>query len=432
MTHYSIDTRTLQQGDTYVAIRGDRYDGHDFVPQALEKGAAGLILERVPDSLQIPSSIDLLIVDDCELHLAKEARHRLESLKTQVIAITGSVGKTTTKRAVVAVVEQAYPVVTPKGNFNTLLGISLTVLNDLHKPDQKLIVEMGTYGVGNIARLCQYIRPTIAVVTNVGPAHLERMGTMENITRAKGEIVEALPDHGTACLNYDDERVRGMAARTSARVLYYGRDEAADVRPERITATIPLLGEHIIYTALASYSAGLALGMGESVINAGIAQMPQEKGRLNPLAGIGGITLIDDTYNAAPSSTLSALSVLAGHQGRKIAFLGDMLELGSQEESGHIEVVQRALSVTDVLGLVGSRMAKAKATIGAAADQAHWFETSEEAVKHIAEVYQAQNGDCVLVKGSLGIRMERIVKHLLHPSLDPREVLVRQEAKWQS
>src|SRR5688572_25333775 len=122
MTRYSIDTRTLQQGDTYVAIRGERYDGHDFVPQALEKGAAGLILERVPDGLQIPPEIDQLIVDDCELHLAKEARQRLESLGTQVIAITGSVGKTTTKRAVVPVVEQAYPVVTPKGNFNTLLG----------------------------------------------------------------------------------------------------------------------------------------------------------------------------------------------------------------------------------------------------------------------------------------------------------------------
>lgn len=430
MTRYSIDTRTLQAGETYVAIRGERFDGHAFVQQALEKGAAGLILERFPDDADIPPEIRLTIVKDCELHLAKEARLRLEQFQTDVIAITGSVGKTTTKRAVVAVIEQVHPVVTPKGNFNTLLGISLTVLNELHSADQKLVVEMGTYGVGNIERLCEYIRPTVAVVTNVGPAHLERMGTMEKIAQAKGEIVEALGADGAACLNYDDLRVRAMAERTEGRIIYYGRTGGLEVRPELITAAIPLLGEHIIYTAMAAFSAGVALGLDEATINAGLAKMPQEKGRLNQLAGIEGITLIDDTYNAAPASSLSALGVLAGHKGRRIAFLGDMLELGSEEEAGHLDVVGRALDVADVLVLVGARMATAIKGIGGKADRVRWFAGSDEVVARMGELYQPKAGDCVLVKGSAGMRMERIVKSLLHPNVDAKDVLVRQEANW--
>lgn len=433
MIKYSIDTRTLQPGEHYVAIRGERYDGHTFIPDALRKGAAGLVVDHRPET--VPANIALTVVDDTERHLAEQARDRLLGWNTDVIAVTGSVGKTTTKAALTTVLGEAFPIVAPKGNLNTVLGLALTILNELTDPGQKLVAEMGAYQRGSIARLCRYFRPTIAVVTTVQPVHLERMGTIENIQLAKQELVEALPESGIACLNYDDLRVRAMADACQGQVVFYGTDSLADIRPDRLTVDVPLLGSYAIHTALSVFAAGLGLGMSEAALNTGITKLKPERGRLHWLSGRNGSTLIDDTYNAALASTAAALDVLKTQPAqRRIAFLGDMLELGTEEEHAHQAVVTHAAEVADLVVLVGERMATAFEAVNQTLQATHirLFETSKDVVAALeaGDVYIPKPGDVAVAKGSAGTRMERIMAALLHEDLDPRDVLVRHSPGW--
>ncbi len=442
MIRYTHDTRTLEPGDYYVAIRGERYDGHTFIPNALEQGAAGLVIDRdlatLPglSNLSVPTHIDIIRVDDCTTYLAREARRRLETLGCDVVAITGSVGKTTTKKAIVNVLQQAYAVVTPRGNWNTLLGLSLTVLNELTHSDQKFVTEIGIYHAGEITEVCTYIRPRVAVVVNVRGVHLETMGTIENIARAKGELVECLPSDGYACLNYDDPRVRAMQDRCQGRVRSYGIDQAADVRPERITTEIPLLGDYKTHIALAAIAVADCFDMPDELVQQGLAQIQSDKGRLYKLPGIHDTVLIDDTYNASLSSSLAALEVLRQYDGdgpRRIAMLGDMLELGSEEESSHQIVVTWALEVADLVLLVGPRFWHAVTQLNAhSPDRLFTFADVHAALEALQEepIYQAMPGDVVLFKGSAGMRMERLVELFLSPELAARDVLVRQEAHW--
>ncbi len=436
MIRFSHDTRSMQPGDYYVAIHGERYDGHDFIPQALAQGAAGLVIERdLPADLVVPHHVEVRRVANSVEYLAQLAKQRIESYGTQVIAVTGSVGKTTTKRALVSVLSRYFPVVTPRNNLNTLLGIALTVVNELTSPDQKLVVEIGMYYRGIIARVCEFIPPLIGVVTSVQPVHLETMGTIENIALAKGELVEALPPHGIACLNADDPRVRAMQDRCKGRVLFYGAHPESDVHPAHITVRLPLLGSYQIYTAMAVIAVGRCLGLSDEQINQGLAELTPEKGRLVPLPGVNGVRLIDDTYNASLTSTLAALEVLSQHETRRIAFLGDMLELGSEEQASHRAVLTYALEVADQLVLVGPRLALAWQQLAPTPRQpVALFATSQEVVAALADatLYQPTPGDVVLVKGSAGMRMERVVQALLSPELDSHMVLVRQEASWQN
>lgn len=437
MITYSTDTRTLTPGEHFVAIRGERFDGHDFVEEALEKGAAGLVVEQVPEDGTVPDDVPVTVVEDSEAYLGEQARERLQALGTEVVGITGSVGKTTTKNAVATVLGEAMPVVANAGNLNTVLGLALTVLNRLHEPEQVLVAEMGAYQRGSIERLCSFFPPTVAVVTVVQPVHLERMGTLENIKRAKSELVEAVPEDGVACLNWDDARVRWMADRCAGRVLSYGEHPDAEVRPDHITATIPLLGSYVTQTALAAFSVGLSLGMDAAAINAGLARLTAERGRLRQLPGRGGAALIDDTYNAALASTLAALEVLRDAAAeRRIAFLGDMLELGTEEARSHREVVQFALEAAnlDLLVLVGERMSEAARALKVdGQDAVLLYDASIDVISDLeaGRRYVPAPGDVVLAKGSASTRMERIMAHLLHPDVDPRDVLVRQSPGWQ-
>jgi UDP-N-acetylmuramoyl-tripeptide--D-alanyl-D-alanine ligase len=437
MITYSTDTRTLKPGEHFVAIRGERFDGHDFVAEALDKGAAGLVVEQVPDEVSLPDDLPVTVVEDSEHYLGEQARDRLQTLETEVVGITGSVGKTTTKNAVATVLGQAMPVVANEGNLNTVLGLALTVLNRLHEPEQVLVAEMGAYQRGSIRHLCSFFPPTVAVVTVVQPVHLERMGTLENIKLAKSELVEAVPEDGVACLNWDDARVRWMADRCAGRVLSYGEHPEADIRPDRITATIPLLGSYVTQTALAAFSVGHSLGMDAEAINAGLASLTAERGRLRQLPGRSDAMLIDDTYNAALTSTLAALEVLRDVEAeRRVAFLGDMLELGEEEARSHREVVQFAVEAAglDLLVLVGERMTGAAQQVGAAdRDDVALYEQSSDVVSELeaGRLYAPASGDAVLAKGSASTRMERIMAHLLRPDVDPGEVLVRQSPGWQ-
>ncbi|HYE95359.1 MAG TPA: UDP-N-acetylmuramoyl-tripeptide--D-alanyl-D-alanine ligase [Rubricoccaceae bacterium] len=428
---YSTDTRTLQPDDVYVAIRGERYDGHDFIPQAIEKGASGIVTERAVD---VPDGIEVVVVEDSVGYLVGEATAKLRQLRPGIVAITGSVGKTTTKAAVLAVLREAFDAVASEGNKNTPLGLSLFLLNREITPETKLVLEMGARLAGDLRELCTYFPPTISVVTNVKGVHLETFGSLDGVQREKSELVRALGRAGTACLNGDDPRTRAMAEVNKGRTLLYGTGADCDVRPDRITADLPILGDPAVYAALAAMSVGQSLGMTDEQINRGLARIEPEKGRLNRLRGRNGSTLLDDSYNASPETTIAALRVLGTLEGtRRIAFLGDMLELGPTEVEEHARVLREAIASADVVHAVGPIMGRAVATLPPDLQgSVVTHPTSSSVVEGLraGEFYEPQPGDVVLVKGSQGTRMERISEALLRPDLDPADVLPRQAESW--
>ncbi len=428
---YSTDTRTLRPGDTYVAIRGETHDGHTFIPQAVEQGATGIVTEQEVD---VPGEVEVVRVEDSVGWLVERAAEKVRRLGPDVVAITGSMGKTTTRTAVSAVLSEAFGVVASEGNKNTPLGLSLLVLNRELTPETKLVLEMGARLKGDLRELCSYFPPTVSVVTNVRGVHVETLGSIEGVQREKSELVRALGPGGTACLNGDDPRVLRMAEVNAGRTLTYGLGAGCDVRPERITAELPILGEHAVVTALAALSVGLAFGMDDAAINRGLAKIQPEKGRLNRLRGRAGSTLIDDTYNASPDATLAALRVLETQDGtRRIAFLGDMLELGETEVEEHARVLAAAARAADRVHAVGPIMAEAAATLPEAQQaEITLYGTSSEVAEALrsGSLAAPQPGDVFLVKGSQGTRMERISEALLHPDIDPADALPRQSESW--
>ncbi len=428
---YSTDTRTLQPGNIYVAIRGETHDGHTFIPQAIGKGASGIVTEQDVD---VPEGVEVIRVEDSVEYLIEQATEKVQRLGPDIVAITGSMGKTTTKMGVLAVLREAFAVVASDGNKNTPLGLSLLVLNRDITPDTKLVLEMGARLEGDLRELCSYFLPTVSVVTNVRGVHVETFGSIDGVQREKSELVRALGPDGMACLNGDDPRVLQMADVNRGRTMTYGTGVDCDVRPDRITAALPILGEPAVYTALAAMSVGLAFGMNEATINRGLAKIEPEKGRLNRLRGLGGSVLIDDTYNASPDATLAALRVLETQDGtRRIAFLGDMLELGETEVEEHARVLAAAAQSVDAVHAVGPIMAKAieklspmqreRVTLHATSSQV------AEAVR-AGQVLEPRSGDVFLVKGSQGTRMERISEALLHPDVRPEDALPRQSESW--
>lgn len=432
---YSTDTRTLQPGDTYVAIRGETHDGHAFISQAIEKGATGVVTEvdLGPEAVQ---GVEVVRVESSVGYLVAEASAKLRRLGPAVVAITGSVGKTTTRAAIEAVLREAFEVVATEGNRNTPLGVSLMLLNRDFGAESVLVLEMGARLPGDIRELCAAFPPTVSVVTNVKGVHVETLGSVDGVAREKSEIVRALPASGTAVLNGDDPRVRAMADVTAASVLLYGSGPDADLGPERITATLPILGDHAIHTALAAYGVGHALGMSGEAINRGLERIVPEKGRLNRLRGRNDSVLIDDTYNASPDATVAALGVLRGQErARRVAVLGDMLELGATEVEEHAAVLRAALAEADAVHAVGPLMETAAATLPEA-DRARIALHPTSA--GLAEAVRAgragfpEAGDVVLVKGSQGTRMERVSEAVLHPDVAAADVLPRQTEAWKA
>ena len=434
LMQYSKDTRTIEPGAYYVAIKGLKFDGHDFVLDAIRKGAAGVVVERDVDLGEAANTVDVIRVDNSEKYLAEQALLKLKTINPVVIAITGSIGKTNTKNAITTVLKQQYPVLSTQGNLNTVLGVALTILNAEFGAETKLVLEMGASNKGDIAELCAYFPPDISVVTNVHGVHLSSFGSIEVIAQTKGEIVDALTREGVACLNYDDPRVRDMASLHGGRTIFYGKDEQSDIRPDAIGVVLPLLGDHAVYIALAAYAVGRALGMPDAVINRGLSALKPEKGRLFKLPGIAGMTLIDDSYNASPASTEAALAVMRQQAGsRYIAFLGDMLELGDEALDAHTRIIRAAVNAADHVILTGDLMAAAAATLPEAVrERLVLYPTSADIAEGIVaeQIYKPAQGDVVLVKGSQGGRMERISKVLLRPDIAPEEVLPRQSVSW--
>lgn len=425
-----VDSRQVKDGYLFIALPGERTDGHLFLADAVGRGANVLLVNRDYYTANRPAfpGVNVVVVDNTLQALQALARSWRRKHAIKVVGVTGSVGKTSTKELVSAVLSQRYDVLKNEENLNSEIGLPLTLLR-LGASHERAVLEMAMYFSGDIALLCQIAEPEIGVVTNVGPSHMERMGSMENICRAKAELVESLPRSGVAILNADDALVRSMAANTKARVLFYGFDDGADVRAENVRSNgllgvefdlgvgrqvtavrFPLPGLHSVRNALAATAVGLAEGFSLNEIRAGLEGVAQGA-RVKVVRGLNGSTIIDDSYNASPVSTIAALDLLLEMPGRKIAVLGDMYELGPFELEGHWQVGRRAAEAVDKLVAVGEkgRFIGEEAMRCGLADVSFAADTSEAAGLLAPELSAS---DYVLVKGSRGMRMEDIVERI--------------------
>lgn len=453
------DSRQVVPGVLFVALAGDHTDGHNFLTEAAQRGAVGALVQSTAieprrteleqlerpwilldpatgDGLSTtPSSTFLLIgVDDPLMALQRLAVYHRRQFTPTVVGITGSVGKTSTKEVIAAVLQRRFCTLKSQRSYNSEVTIPTTLLQ-LTAAHDVAVLELGMWAPGEIRFLADLARPQIGVVTNIGPSHLERLGSIEAITHAKAELVESLPADGVAILNVDDERVMSMAGRTAARVLRYGLDPAAELwadaiesrgmegiafrahyQDEEVYLVLPLLGRHSVHTALSAIAVGLTLGMGWDDIVAGLEDKNTQL-RLFIVPGVGGAQIIDDTYNAAPASSLAALNLLADLNGRRIAVLGDMLELGTAEESAHRMVGRRVAEVAQQLICIGSRaqwIAEEARLSGMDPANILVFERNNDVVDALQAMLRP--GDYVLVKGSRGVALEQIVTALQrHP-----------------
>ena len=451
-----VDSRQAVPGALFVALPGEHTDGHNFVAEAFERGALAAIIHSPVDACPpermiragendqvwpdrtVAENLPLCIqVADSLAGLQQLAAFWRSKFEPRVIGITGSVGKSTTKELVWSVLSSRYVTLKNEGNLNNEIGLPLTLLalNDTY---EQIVLEMGMYDVGEIALLCRLARPQVGVITNIGPTHLERLGTMERIVQAKAELVQALPassEGGVAILNYDDPRVLPLADETEAQAVTYGLSPAADLwasdvesaglegirfvfhyRDEEIHARVPLLGRHSVHTALRAALVGLVEGLAWEDIMAGLQSLPNSTQlRLVAVPGPNGSTLLDDSYNASPASTIAALNLLDDlNVPRKIAVLGDMLELGSYEEEGHRKVGCRAAAVVDQLIVIGSRaelVAEEARACGLNPASIIKMEDNRAAIAHLEQTLEPE--DVVLIKGSNAQKMDEIVSTLV-------------------
>lgn len=422
---FAYDSRKVRPGDCFVAMPGERVDGHDYADRAAAAGAACVICGR---PVAAPGAA-VVQVPDPLLALGQLGRAQRERHPIPIVAITGSVGKTTTKELVAAALGQRFEVFRTMGNFNSEVGLPITLM-DLGPQHQVGVLEMGMRALGEIDYLVSIARPSIGIVTNVGLSHLELLGTQANIARAKGELVRGLPVDGAAVLNADDPLVAAMAAESPCKVWFYGFTAEGkgerwvtvrDLRREGETgqrftlvtpageaeAVLPAPGKHNVLNAMAAAAAGLELGMSLAEVAQGLAGYAPSGSRMR-ITQVGGVRVLDDTYNAAPQSVIAALGVmrdLAGAQGRCVAVLGDMYELGPAAEEGHRAVGAEAGRLADVVVAVGE-MAKWIAE----SSQGEYFGVKSQAVERVLGLVKP--GDTVLVKGSRGMAMEEIVQAL--------------------
>jgi UDP-N-acetylmuramoyl-tripeptide--D-alanyl-D-alanine ligase len=426
-----IDSRTVTPGALFVACRGAQQDGHTFVGEALERGAAGALVSRLPNGEPwcVPALAGgaVVLVPDTLTALQDLARWWRRQHAVPVIGVTGSVGKTTTKEVIAQVLSQDRAVLGSRGNLNTEYGLPMCLM-ELGAEHATVVLEMGMHALGDIRCLADVAEPNIGVVTNVQPVHLERLGTIERIADAKAELVEALPATGLAVLNADDARVAAMAARTPAHAFTYGFASTADIWAddvnasglsgvaftahcdgERVRAKTNLLGAHSVYAALAAVAVATHLGVAFAEAVSRLERVEQGV-RQVVVPGISGSTIVDDSYNASPSSVLAALDLLERTPGRRVAVLGDMLELGSYETEGHRLVGRRAAEVADWLLTVGPRAREIAATAraqGMSPETIETFDRDEDAAGRLTAGLQP--GDVVLVKGSRSMHLDRVV-----------------------
>jgi UDP-N-acetylmuramoyl-tripeptide--D-alanyl-D-alanine ligase len=428
VTGVSTDSRSLRSGDLFVPLRGPRFDGHDFMVQAVRGGASVCLSEEVIAGLPVP----VIRVADTLQALGDLAAAVRQDFDGPVVAITGSSGKTSTKEMLAGILSLRGPGLKTEGNFNNLIGLPHTLFR-LETEHGWAVLELGMSARGEIARLAEICRPAIGIVTNVGPAHLETLHNLEGVARAKGELFAALPAGGTAVINGDDLRVLQLPVANGVRRLIYGCGPDAEVRAEDVTVDgqgvrfrlllaegnwpvrLSVPGRYNVHNALAAAAAAHALKMSGAQIVEGLERFRSCAGRMEVAELASGATLLEDFYNANPlavEAALKALDELPG-SGRRIAVLGDMLELGEAAADLHRQTGLNASKCADLLILLGDRAedTAAGARQGGMAPQSVWVVKShEEAVQLLGDLLRP--GDRVLVKGSRGMTMEKICKAL--------------------
>ncbi|HHV98112.1 MAG TPA: UDP-N-acetylmuramoyl-tripeptide--D-alanyl-D-alanine ligase [Clostridiaceae bacterium] len=429
ITGVSTDSRTISAGNLFIPIAGARFDGHDFIGQAFERGAAACLThkEDIPDV-----SGTVIKVSDTLRALGDLASFYRKKFNIPVVGITGSVGKTSTKEMVAAVLSQQYRVMKTEGNFNNEIGLPLTMFS-LDKSHQCAVIEMGMSGFGEISRLSRISQPDIAIITNIGLSHIEKLGSRQNILKAKMEILDGLSRNGVVILNGDDQLLSGMRNLLPYKTIFYGLEDDADYQAFDIKTAgeqgtyfkieinnktyevhIPVPGIHNVHNALAAIAAGIELKVPVEKIIKGIGEYTPAKMRLNILS-FNGIKIINDTYNASPQSMEAALGVLKDIEGnRKIAVLGDMLEMGSWADKAHKDVgkfaFESGVELLITVGENGRNIARGALDSGMNPEKVHQCETNEEIVNLLEGLMT--NGDVILVKGSRGMKMEEIVERL--------------------
>src|SRR3989475_4449722 len=423
------DAAGVKPGGFFVAWRGEEQDGQGFIPQAIQRGAAGILCERPPQAVDHAA---VILVADTRQALFDITADRLRRQALPIVAITGSAGKTTTKDLIAHVLGRRLRVHKSEGNLNTYTGIPMTIFQ-MDPRDRALVVEYAMSRAGEIRELTRVAPPTIGVVLNVGLAHVGFLGSIDAVAAAKRELVEGLAPGGLAVLNGDDPRVRAMSA-VARRFTLYGVSSDASVRAERIRlpglegSTFMLLTprgkaevylrlprHHSISNALAAAAVAHEFDFDAPAIASALHGFAPPARRMNIVSGRNGATVIDDSYNASPGSMLAALEVLglAPRGALKVAVLGDMLELGDHAERAHEEVGSLAGKTADVLIAVGeyaSRVVQAARRAGLPSDRAFVVESAEQAVASLTPLLAAQTQ--VLIKGSRGMRLERVVEQI--------------------
>lgn len=421
-SHVSIDSRSIQDGDLFLAIKGPNFNGHRFADDVREKGAAALIVSE-PVSAQLPQ----LSVEDTREALGQLGAINREAFGGKVLAVTGSAGKTTVKEMSAAILRECGEVLATRGNFNNEIGVPLTLL-EIDRSHQFAVMELGASSVGEIAYTVALVQPDVAIITNAAEAHIEGFGSLNNVIQAKGEIIDGLSEQGIAIINSDDLNAYKWIQRAGKRRrLTFSLDEAtgADffarnyaeteregayrfelVSPEGEKEIIlSQLGKHNVANALAAAAGTMALGATLEQVKSGLEQTRTVAGRLSRMTGLNGAQVIDDSYNANPESLRAAIDVLCRYPGRKVLVLGDMAELGDDALNAHIESARYALdSGVDQFFAIGSLSAHAARVFG---DRGASFTAKEELADALTKVMNKNT--TVLVKGSRSAHMEEVV-----------------------
>jgi len=426
---YSIDSRTVSRGELFFAVKGEKMDGHDFVRQAIEKGAVAAVVsqDKLAEFDAAAAKLPFIAVEDTLAALQRLATEVRRLWGKPLIGVTGSAGKTTTKEAIAHVLSTKFRVHKSEGNFNNHFGLPLMLLK-LQPEHDLAVVEMGMSHAGEIAALAKIAQPEIGVVTNVAPVHLEFFDSIAGIARAKRELVESLPASGTAVLNADDEFVSKFGQGFKGRVVHYGLAKAADVRAENLEslgqdgskfdvvagvrrehATLPLVGSHNVHNALAAVAVAMEQGMDLAEAASALSSLPAADQR-GQVVRIGNITVVNDCYNSNPKALAAMVDALATMPAkRRIVVAGEMLELGPQGEAMHAES-GRHIAEKKIDVLIGVR-GLAEPMVNAARQAgitAMFVATAEEAGKWLAD--ETREGDVVLLKASRGVKLEKALE----------------------
>ncbi len=429
----SIDSRSIREGELFVALRGERFDGHDFIPDAMKKGAWGALVERSVLESRFSSLgglKNLLPVEDTLHALQEMSRAHRMKFSIPVVGITGSNGKTTTKEMLAGILKQTGPVLKNEGNLNNHIGVPLTLMK-LNARHRTAAVEMGMSAPGEIDMLARLVSPTVGVITNIGPAHLEFLGSMEKVAEAKGELLNNLPPRATAVLNADDVFFGLLRSKASGTVVSFGMKNGADVSASHIsphsghtdftikvrgaTADIRLraAGLHNVSNALAAAAAATAVGIPLGALKQGLDDFSPVAMR-SEIKEVRGRTVLADYYNANPASMDAAIRTLVSlSAGKKaIAVLGDMLELGNAAAEAHRQVgraaAQSGVHIVITVGALARHIGEGAIEAGIAKSHVFEVQAHAEAARQLREL--SRPGDVILIKGSRGMKMEKILE----------------------